>query len=304
MNECEKYYLQTDTEIEIILADAAFLFDKTQRWKSKDLILSWGSNHLEQYIYSAYSPHIENLTDVKHIMKRIMSLMLLYNGSQYITGLNLNYKITANAIYGKGFSENLWASEIEEYPFEHNADFYDKSCFKYTNTSLDNVIYDLTKIDTTIRTLLFLAGLISHPNGFEASILSWGTLYKIYDTVSYGCEQENIDINTLIPKGKIKAFTAACNNMSILGLNSRHGLKSYGDQPKNVISNLEEAVFTVLCLSKNFLIEYIQKAHKITYGGKKCNVENYGERVFSHFSEADYEKFRRADWSKLLKDYV
>ena len=27
MNECEKYYLQTDTEIEIILADAAFLFD-------------------------------------------------------------------------------------------------------------------------------------------------------------------------------------------------------------------------------------------------------------------------------------
>lgn len=300
MSECEKYYLQTDTDIEIILADASFLLDKTQRWKSKDLILSWDSDHLEQYIYSAYSPHIENLQDAKHIMKRTMSLMLLYNGSQYITGLNLNYKVRAKSIYGKGFSENLWASEIEEYPFDHNEEFYDKSCFTYTNTSLDNVIYDLTKIDSTIRTLLFLAGLISHPNGFEDSILSWGTLYKIYDTVSYGCKEADIDINTLIPKSKINAFTAACNNMSILGLNSRHGLKSYGSPPKNVISDLEEAVFTVLCLSKNFLIEYILKAHKITYKGEKCNVEDYGARVFSHFSEADREELRKADWSEFL----
>ncbi len=259
---------------------------------------------IEQYIYSAYSPHIENLTDAKHIMKRTMSLMLLYNGSQYITGLNLNYKVRAKSIYGKGFSENLWASEIEEYPFCHNPDFYDKSCFQYTNTSLDNVVYNLTKIDSTIRTLLFLAGLISNPNGFEDSILSWGTLYKIYDTVNYGCKQEGININTLIPKSKINAFTAACNNMSILGLNSRHGLTSYGTPPKNVISNLEEAVFVVLCLSKNFLIEYILKAHKITYNGKKCNVENYGARVFSHYSEADYEEFRRTDFSNILEKYI
>ncbi len=46
MTECEQYYFQTNTEIEIILADAAFLLDKTQRWKSKDLILSWDSDHL------------------------------------------------------------------------------------------------------------------------------------------------------------------------------------------------------------------------------------------------------------------
>ena len=296
MTECEKYYLQSNPEIEIILADSAFLLDTTQHWKAKDLILTWDSDHLEQYIYSAYSPHIENLTDVKDIMKRTMSLMLLYNGSQYITGLNLNYKVTANRIYGKGFSENLWASEIEEYPFEHNPDFYDKSCFTYTNTSLDNVIYDLTKIDSIIRTLLFLAGLISRPNSFEDSILSWGTLYKIYDTVNYGCKQEGIDINTLIPKKKINALTAACNNMSILGLNSRHGLTSYGTPPKNVISDLEEAVFVVLCLSKNFLIEYILKAHKITYKGTKCNVEDYNQTVFSRYSKADYDKFMTADF--------
>jgi len=296
MSECEEYYRQTNTEIEIILADAAFLLDKTQRWKSKDLILSWDSDHLEQYIYSAYSPHIENLSDAKHIMKRTMSLMLLYNGSQYITGLNLNYKVRANSIHGKGFSENLWASEIEEYPFDHNEDFYDKSCFTYTNTSLDNVIYDLTKIDSTIRTLLFLAGLISHPNGFEDSILSWGTLYKIYDTVSYGCKEADIDINTLILKSKIKALTAACNNMSILGLNSRHGLTSYGNPPKNVISDLEEAVFTTLCLSKNFLIEYLLKAHNITYSGTKCKLEDYNQTVFSRYSKADYDKFSRLDF--------
>lgn len=298
MTECEKYYLHTDTEIEIILADAPFLFGVTQQWKSKDLIISWDTDYLEQYIYSAYSPHIENLSDVNHIMKRTMSLMLLYKGSQYITGLSLNYKITANSIHGKGYSENLWASEIEEYPFEHNADFYDKSCFKYTNTSLDNVIYDLTKIDSTIRTLLFLAGLISHPNGFEDSILSWGTLYKIYDTVNYGCKEAEIDINTLIPKSKLNAFTAACNNMSILGLNSRHGLTNYGKPPKNVISDLEEAVFIVLCLSKNFLIEYIKKVHNITYKGEKCNVEDYGARVFSHYSKADYDKLSRMDFIK------
>ena len=294
MTKCEKYY-QTDTEIEIILADANFLLNKTQGWKSKDLLLSWDTDHLEQYIYSAYSPHIENLTDIKHIMKRTMSLMLLYNGSQYVTGLNLNDKVTANRIYGKGFSENLWASEIEEYPFDHNPEFYDQSCLKFSNP-LDVVLFDLTKIDTIIRTLLFLAGLISRKNGFEDTILSWGTLYKIYDTVNYGCKQEGIDINTLIPKAKIKALTAACNNMSIVGLNSRHGLKGYGNPPTNVISDLEEAIFTVLCLSKNFLIEYILKAHKITYKGTKCNVEDYNQTVFSRYSKAEYDKFSRADF--------
>ena len=301
MTQCEEYYRKTNTEIEIILADAAFLQHETQRWKSKDLIISYDTDHLEQYIYSAYSPHIENLSDSEHIMKRVMSLMLLYNGAQYITGLNLNYKVIATAINGKGFSEKLWASDIEEYPFEYNEDFYDKSCFKYTNTSLDSVLFDLTKIDNTIRVLLFLAGLISHPNSFEDSILSWGTLYKIYDTVNHGCKESGIDINTLIPKSKIKALTATCNNMSILGLNSRHGLKDYGTPPTNIINNLEEAVFTVLCLSKNFVIEYIKKVHNITYKGEKCELSDYGARVFSHFSEADYEEFRNSDFWNTLK---
>ncbi|MDF1876074.1 hypothetical protein JHD48_10035, partial [Sulfurimonas sp. SAG-AH-194-I05] len=114
--------------------------------------------------------------------------------------------------------------------------------------------------------------------------------------VNYGCKEAGININTLIPKAKIKAFTAACNNMSILGLNSRHGLTSYGEAPKNVIKDLEEAVFTVLCLSKNFLIEYIKVVHNITYKGKKCNVENYGARVFSHYSKEDYDKLSRLDF--------
>lgn len=301
MTECEKYYYDTNTDIEIIIADAAFLQHETQRWKSKDLILSYDTDHLEQYIYSAYSPHIENLEDKEQVMKRVMSLMLLYNGSQYITGLNLNSKVVATAIHGKGFSDKLWASEIEEYPFEHSEEFYDKSCFQYTNSSLDLVLFDLTKIDKTIRVLLFLAGLISHPNSFEDSILSWGTLYKIYDTVNHGCKEAGININTLIPKSRIKALTATCNNMSILGLNSRHGLKDYGEAPTNIINDLEEAVFTVLCLSKNFAIEYILKVHKITYGGKKCELSNYEQRVFNHFSKADYEELRRSDFWETLK---
>lgn len=301
MTKCEEYYRKTETEIEIILADASFLLSETQRWKSKDLFLSWDTDHLEQYIYSAYSPHIESLSDCKHIMKRVMSLMLLYNGAKYITGLNLNYKVKATAIYSKGFSEKLWASEIEEYPFDYTKDFYDQSCFKYTNTPLDVVLFDLAKIDTTIRVLLFLAGLINSPNSFEDSILSWGTLYKIYDTVNHGCKESGIDINALIPKTKINALTATCNNMSILGLNSRHGLKDYGSPPTNIIDNLEEAVFTVLCLSKNFVIEYIKKVHNITYGGKKCELSDYGARVFSHFSKADYAELRNSNFWDTLK---
>lgn len=302
MTDCEKFYHETDTEIEIILADAPFLREESQRWKSKDLIISWDFDHLEQYIFSAYSPHIELLADPKEISQRVLSLFLLYNGSQYITGLELNYKVTAKAIYGKGFSEKLWASEIEEYPFEYNEDFYDKSCFKYKDTPLDTVLFELAKIDPIIRTLLFLAGLITPTNSFEDSILSWGTLYKIYDTVDYGCKESGINIYTLVPKTKLKAFTATCNNMSILGLNSRHGLKDYGKPPTNVITNLEEAVYIILCLSKNFLIEYIKSAHGITYGGTKCNVENYSGRVFSHFSEEDYGKLSIKDFIETLEN--
>jgi hypothetical protein len=303
LTECEKFYFKTETEIEIILAEVPFLRQESQRWKSKDLIISWDIDHLEQYIFSGYSPHIELLTDPKKISQRVLSLFLLYNGSGYIRRLNLNSKVRATAIYGKEFHEKVWASEIEEYPFEHNEDFYEKDCFKYEDTPLDTVLFELAKIDQVVRTILFLAGLITPTNSFEDSILSWGTLYKIYDTVDYGCKESVININSLIPKAKLKAFTATCNNMSILGLNSRHGLKKYGSPPTNIITELEEAVYIILCLSKNFLTEYIKSVHGISYKGNKCKVENYSGRVFSHFSKADYEEFRKADWSEMFKDF-
>ena len=289
MNECEKFYIETKTEIEIILENRPYLYMQSQRWKSKDLVLSWDTDHLDQYIYSAYSPHIENLSDINHIMKRVLSLILLYNGSQYITDLNLHHKINAIGIEGKGFSENLWASEIEEYPFEYNEKFYDKSCFKYIDTPLDTVLFDLTKIDYILRTLLFLAGLISRRDSFEDKILTWSTLYKIYDTVTYGCKEAKININELAPKKKIKAFTATCNNMSVLGLNSRHGL-DYGKTPKDIIHNLEEAIYIILCLSRNFATRYIKTVYGIVYKGEDCKVEDYNGRVFSYFSKEDYQK--------------
>ena len=271
--KCKEFYKNTKLVTKILLDDAPFLLGQSQKWQSRDLAIFSEPNMYELYEYYAYSPHIEKLNDLDHIMKRISSLMLLYNGAQNIDFLNLEYKINGIAVIREPlFEKNLFALDIEKYPFCNDEKFYSIKCILESYSfepSFGNVLFDMSKVDYNIRTILFLAGLIKNTNFFEDRILAWSTLYKIYDSIKYLCEKLEIRTDELMPNGKIEAFTAACNNMSILGLESRHGLSSR-KKPKNVIKDLDEAIKLVLCLSKKCLSQYLCKEYKICFKGLEC----------------------------------
>jgi hypothetical protein len=278
---CNDFYnrmkLFTKQKIEILIDN------EVPCWETKDLRLAQSYDDLDQRVFSAFSPHLDilkNSNNTNLIKRRALSLILLTNGSFFITDLSLINKVFARYIVINKTRESLWSETIEEYPFFKDENFYDKDCFKYKDTPLSAVLFELSKIDKIIRTLLFLVGLIHHEGySFEYNILNWGNLYKIYDTINYGCRKIDIKISELIPKSKIEAVTAACNNMGVIDINARHGLSTkFEKPPKNAIKDLEEAIFVILCLCKNFVIRYIKKIYNIdTFfeGNVSCDINNF-----------------------------
>lgn len=70
--------------IEIFVEHHILLESMTQSWKSNDLTLGYSHDHLEQIIFSAYSPHIDILSTKTSLDKRIISLNILLNGAIFI----------------------------------------------------------------------------------------------------------------------------------------------------------------------------------------------------------------------------
>ena len=117
----------------------------------------------------------------------------------------------------------------------------------------------LSKKDDPIRNLLFLVGLLANNSPVE-TILSWATLYRIHDCAKTYSADLGIAYDSLADKSEIERFTAACNNMSILGLNARHGA-TRNKPPTRVITDYEEAEGLILPMAKNLMRAYISAKH-------------------------------------------
>ncbi len=149
---------------------------------------------------------------------------------------------------------------IEELPFNINSTINNNRSEwnKPKECSTSHLVY-LAKIDPDLRTLLFLVGLISSNSPIEC-ILTWGTLYKVLDTVKHLSKSISLEIDNFADKSRINEFTSACNNMSILGIYARHG-KTANSAPKKVITDLKEAINLIISLARNFCDAYVRVKH-------------------------------------------
>jgi len=226
-------------------------------FKNNDIYLGLTYDKLDQHYGVVFSAHIETLDSVEKIAKRLFSLQILLTGARFI---NLTHETHRRIEFDKFEIEehdflpngvhNVYADTIEEYPFDGTEEENIKNPNLHIACTLDSMLFSLSKIDYIIRDLLFQAGMIRTYQSFE-KISTWNILYKIVDTVKYGCEKISIDIKDLIESGDLERFTSACNNTLVLGINARHGLKFKDKPKKEPIVDINEAVNLILCLAKS-----------------------------------------------------
>lgn len=150
---------------------------------------------------------------------------------------------------------------IEEYPFSGNPLINQlKNSLDGPNKSFASLLLHLSKQSTELRTLLFLCGLISVKSTLE-KILTWSTLYKILDCLKHYSRKESFDVKLFADSAQLDMFTTACNNMSILGLSSRHGANANKLPTKKVMTDLDEAINLILSMTKLFATAFISKKY-------------------------------------------
>jgi hypothetical protein len=234
----------------------------TQDFYGNDIDLSYEDDYMGMQFF-AYSRHVDELDDPKHVAQRLYSLQLILNGSLRISWNNAHtipVRFEEFARCDSGGRRAVYAQSIEEFPFSNNPEI-DANLPEWNQPKNQFVSYlvNLSKSDADLRGILFLIGLISSNSPIE-SILTWGTLYKILDSVKHHSKINGFQIDNFVDMARINEFTAACNNMSILGLYARHGAAA-NKPPRKVITNLPEATDLIVSLASNFCSAYVKKKY-------------------------------------------
>jgi hypothetical protein len=230
--------------------------DLTYNFRGNDIALEYENDELGMQFF-AYSYHVDELDDPVHVSQRLYSLQILLNGALRLNRGVVNarpIKFTQFESVNGGLAHFVNPKNIEEDPFSQNPKIDHEQ--NNSKCSYSAYLLNLSKSDADLRFLLFLVGLISTNSPLEC-ILTWGTLYKILDTVRHHSKVLNLSINKFSDNQKINAFTAACNNMSILGVYARHGAAS-NVPPTRVITDLDEAIKLIISMATKFCREYVK----------------------------------------------
>lgn len=230
----------------------------TREFWGNDIGLAYEDDHLGLQFY-AFSYHIDELDDPEKVAYRLFSLQLLLNGSLRIA-LNENFlapiKFTHFAPCNGGRQFSVYASNIENNPFSLNPliDLGQHPSIP-AKGKFSSYILNICKKDEVLRSLVFHVGLISLNNPFE-QIMTWGTLYKIYDSVKHHSRRNGYDFSSLADESRLKDFTAACNSSLLLGVYARHGDMGW-DEPSSAITDIDKATALIIDLAHNFCTKYI-----------------------------------------------
>lgn len=242
---------------EITVSAGSYYPELTGYFLGNDIDLRYEDDHLGVQFF-AYSCHVDELDDTAHVAQRLYSLQLLLNGALRlywgsIDELPVHFSEFARIDGGK--QNSVYAKVIEENPFSRNLEIDHFPDWNNPKNKYPSHLLNVSKIDSDLRALLFLVGLVSKNSPIEC-ILTWGTLYKIFETVKYHSKVLKLQFDQFADQQKTKAFTSACNNMTTLGLYARHG--ATGDKPpKKVITDLDEAISLVISIATKFCRTYI-----------------------------------------------
>lgn len=244
---------------EIGVCAGSYYPDLTQKFWGNDISLCFEDDHMGLQFY-AFSHHIDELDDPEQVARRLYSLQLILNGALRLAW-NENFtppvQFTHFYLCRGGAHHDVHASNIEFEPFSQNSDI-DRYESKYCPATgrFSSFIVNRCKQDEAMRTLVFQIGLISLNSSLE-KIMSWATLYKIYDSVKFYSEKNGYDFSDFCDQKKIKEFTAACNNSMVLGIYARHGEKGW-KEPAAAITDINEATELIIDLAHNFVTMHIK----------------------------------------------
>jgi hypothetical protein len=248
---------------EINVSAGSYYPDLTQNFLGNDIDLCYDNDDDTGMRFFAYSRHIDELDNPKHVAQRLYSLQLLLNGALRVSRMNVHpipISFLEFSLCNSGGSHAVYAEVIEDFPFSTNPaiDSGMPEWNKPQNLFASYLVY-LAKSDSDLRCLLFLAGLITSSSAIEC-ILTWGTLYKILDSVRHISKRDGLAIESFADMSRVNEFTAACNNMSVLGLYSRHGAAA-NKPPTKVITDLQEAIGLIISLECNFCKAYVNSKY-------------------------------------------
>ncbi|WP_349780720.1 hypothetical protein [Xanthomonas sp. WHRI 7065] len=249
---------------EIFLAAGSDYIDFSQHFTTRHLSLGYEHDEHTGHVFTAYSHHLDHISDHYELSNRIYSLEVLLNGARRISLRSIATMRIEFLVYNMNDVRGQYAiRSIDENPFA-------SPTMPLATTSNSNPTrhsaghyFDLAAKDDAVRTLLFLAGLI-YKRSIQEIILTWGTLYKIYDTYKWMAGELGVDFESYEKTpGEISRFRIACNKMSIIGLSARHGLEKASKPPKDIpITDLDEAISITLQVAGRICKEYVDVKHQ------------------------------------------
>lgn len=247
---------------EIGVSAGSYYPSLTQQFWGNDLGLAYENDYMGMQFF-AFSYHIDELDDPEHIACRLFSLQTLLNGALRLTWNDngfLPVKFTNFAECGGGAHYEVHASNIESDPFSPNAeiDKFEHPMFP-AKGQFSSRILSVCKRDEAFRSLVFLVGLISTNSSLE-KIMTWGTLYKIYDSVKFHSKRNGYNVESFGDSKRINQFTAACNNSLLLGAFARHGDMGW-EKPKNAITDIDEAINLIIGFAHKFCVTHVRSKY-------------------------------------------
>lgn len=155
---------------EIGVSAGSYYPSLTQEFWGNDLGLAYEDDHMGIQFF-AFSYHIDEIDDPEHIACRLFSLQTLLNGALRLSWNDNDFipvKFTHFARCDGGVRHEVHASNIESNPFSSNADI---DRFEHhmlpARGRLSSRILNICKKDETLRSLVFLVGLISTNSSLE-----------------------------------------------------------------------------------------------------------------------------------------
>lgn len=234
---------------EIGVDAGAYYQSLADNFNSSDIFLGWEDDH-QGRVFFASSAHVNGIDDLDLVSRRLYALQLLLNGA--IRAGFGNLEAVPITFRGFGVEGRAWHQIdprfIEDDPFDKGVP---NSAVPRSNFAA--FLLSKSRSNPKVRMLLLMLGLIT-TRSIEERILAWGTLYKVLETLKSLCSDANIRFDSLADEKRIEKFTAACNNMSVLGVFARHGpSKKPPPAAGKVMTDVDEAVLLMIETSYDVL---------------------------------------------------
>ncbi len=259
--------MSTPHKWEISVFSGGYYPAMTSSFLGNDISLCYEHDEHTGHVFFAFSHHIDGLSDHQAISNRLATLQVLLNGILRFTSGRPDFFPTIFDGYAEcdelGGYRDITPDRLEEYPFDRTIDIDTlRPLYKKGAVDLDSYLLGLCKSDECLLFLFILIGLIKLGT-FEAHILTWNNLYKLVDSVKHYAASHKWKISEFVDEKQLKGFTAACNNVGVIGIHARHGQMGWSKPPFTL--DLEHSINLIFSMTRSFIKKYLHEVYKVQF---------------------------------------